>query len=92
MMFKERRFHQLDPSDETAGTLRASPAAALEAQAADFLASLPDVDVTQMSAVVTGGVLVLGGFAASAAEAERAARALTTRFPDLSVENRVEVG
>lgn len=92
MMLKERRFHQLDPSDEAAGTLRASPAAELEARAADFLASLADVDVTGMSAVMTDGVLVLGGFAASVAEAERAANALVTRFPELAVDNRVEVG
>lgn len=92
MMFKERRFHQLDPSDEAAVMLRASPAAELEARAADFLASLADVDVTGMSAVMTDGVLVLGGFAASVAEAERAANALVTRFPELAVDNRVEVG
>lgn len=91
MLFKERRFHQVDPSDEAEKAGRASPAAAVEAEVADFLASLSDVDVSQMSVVMADGVLVLGGFAASRAEAERAALAIRSRFPGFSIDNRVRV-
>ncbi len=92
MIFKERRFHQAEPSYEHLLPEAQSQDSGLEARIADFLASLADLDATQMSVVVSEGRAVLGGFAASAAEAARAADAIGAEFPGIPVENRLQVG
>ncbi|MBB4066177.1 BON domain-containing protein [Gellertiella hungarica] len=91
MIFKERRFHQSEPEDEGVLPRATSDAAALEAEGADFLASLAELDVTQVSLVVADGRFVLSGFVNSAAEAERAEFALREAFEGVDVDNRLAI-
>ncbi len=92
MVFKERKFHQVDPSDEQILPAQVSASAAQEAEIADFLASLPNLDATQISVVVDRSSIVLSGFAASREEAQRAAAAALQIFPRMTVDNRLQVG
>lgn len=89
MIFKERRFHQADPEDETLASPAPSLAAAREAEIADFLASLQDIETSEMTAVFLGGKVVLGGYAGSMDEVERIIGALHLRFPEVVIENRL---
>lgn len=89
MIFKERRFHQSDPSDEALRAGDLSFQADLEARIADFLSSLAGLDVTQMSVVVGDGKAILGGFAASEEERLKAEEAILHAFPGVPVDNRL---
>lgn len=91
MIFKERSFRGEIPLDET---MKAPPSANadLETEAAEFLASLGALDVTQVSVVAVDGGLVLSGFVPSEHEAIGVEASLRERFPELAVENRLRVG
>lgn len=91
MIFKERRFHQVDPSDEALQAGDLSFQADLEARIADFLSSLSDINVSEMSVVVGDGRAILGGFAASAEERIRAEAAIHHAFPGVPVDNRLSL-
>lgn len=91
MIFKERRFHQTDPSDEALRAGDLSFQADLEARIADFLSSLSDITVSDMSVVVGEGRAILGGFAGSAEERLRAEAAINHAFPGVPVDNRLQI-
>lgn len=92
MVFKEPLFRGNVPETERQEATPPSTEAEVEAQAADTLAAVADLDATQVSVVFVDGTLVLSGFVGSAAEADRAAEALALVFPALPVENRLRVG
>lgn len=91
MIFKERTFHGEAPLDETMKTTP-SASADLETRAAEFLSSLNALDVTQVSIVALDGGLVLSGYVPSQMEAEGVEASLRESFPDVEVENRLQVG
>lgn len=91
MVFKERTFHGKDPRDEKISTPQ-SASADLEARAADFLASLADLDATQVSVVVAEAQLIVSGFVASARDVEAVEAALRHEFVDISIANRLRAG
>jgi osmotically-inducible protein OsmY len=91
MIFKERTFRGETPLDETMKTTP-SASAELETRAAEFLSSLDALDVTQVSIVALDGGLVLSGYVPSRSEAEGVEASLRQQFPDVQVENRLQVG
>ncbi len=91
MIFKERSFRGEIPLDETMKTTP-SAEADLETSAAEFLASLGALDVTQVSVVAIDGGLVLSGFVPSEHEAVGVEASLKEHFPEVAVENRLQVG
>lgn len=91
MIFKERTFRGQDPLDESMKTTP-SRNAEIETRAAEFLASLGALDVTQVSVVAVEGGLVLSGFVPSLHEATGIEASLRERFPEIPIENRLQVG
>lgn len=92
MVFKERTFRGEQPEDEKIKADGKATGAALEAQVADFLASVPALDATQISVVASGPGIVLSGFVPSTFESETAEATIREAFNGLSVENRLRVG
>ena len=92
MIFKERKFHEDDPEDEAVAVPTGSAAAGLEAAAADFLSTLADVDVSQVSLTVADGTIVLSGYVGSGLEVQKAEASLRHRFPERPIENRLRIG
>ena len=92
MVFKQRRFYGDVPDADRQEAVPASTDAELEQGAAEVLASVADLDATQVSVVFSDGALVLSGFVTTPVESGRAETALKDRFPHIQVENRLRVG
>lgn len=92
MIFKERRFRGEVPDTDKQEADPPSSAAEMEVHAADVLASVADLDATQISVVLVDGALVMSGYVATEREALRAEEALRLRLSPLAVQNRLQVG
>lgn len=92
MVFKKRMAGETLPESDHVCPASGGVDADREARLAEFLAALPDVDVTRVSVVLRENEAVLSGFVATALERLRIETALERGVPGLRIVNRLQLG